>query len=442
MMILKFQIFEGKVEDLQAKFSNISEDKFQELVAMDMTATKKYLEKLIKFFLEGYETYVLKDLIETYDNLIQKNILLGKDRDINSFKNFQDFEDVVNYNRYKKSKNQKERTAKEGAEIILDDDKMAIRHIISHEASKKFGKGTTWCITMNSDGHWRNYYGGQMLDFYFIEFKKKKDLGKYKKIAIGVNTKDELVEIRDIYDKTITVEKLQQLTGLDVTFFKNKFKEEAKNVEELIQKIERVGFTNYKIVSVENSIVDVDADLKIKINLPFTIRKWIGTCTLEKENITSKDVPLEIDGSLILRNCQIVDTIINCNHLIINGGKIRNTTCNCDKLHIIETDIKSLKELHLTNVQDIKISMCNLKDLEGSPKEISDNFLVYSCDLKTLKGGPERVGKNYDVKLNDLKSLEGLATYIGTSVNLRDNLKNFTEEEVKAICQVPKIIID
>ena len=440
-MILNFQIFEGKIEDLQARFNTIPESKFQELVVMDMSTTKKYLEKLIKFFLEGYETYILKDLIETYDNLIKKNILLGKDRDINSFKTFQDFEDVVNYNRYKKSQNQKERTAEEGAEIIIDNSKMIIRHIISHEASKKFGKGTTWCITMNSDGHWRSYYGGQMLDFYFIEFKNKKE-GRYRKIAVGVNIKDELVEIRDLYDKSITQEKLQQLTGLDVSFFKNKFKEEAKNIEELIQKIERVGFTKYKIIDVEKSIIDVTGDIKIKVNLPFIIRKWIGVCTLEKEDVTTKDIPLEIIGSLILKNCQIIDAIINCNELIINGGKIRNTTCNCDKLRIVETDIKSLTELYLTSIKDIKISMCNLKDLEGCPKEIEDNFLVYSCDLKTLKGGPEKVGKNYDVKLNDLTSLDGLASYIGLSVNLRDNLKSFTEEEVKNVCQVPKIIID
>ena len=82
-----------------------------------------------------------------------------------------------------------------------------------------------------------------------------------------------------------------------------------------------------------------------------------------------------------------------------------------------------------------------LTSLEGGPKIVKCSFWCTGNRLKSLVGGPEEVDGSYRCDENDLTSLEGLPKRIGRDLYLWANLKKFTIEEVKKICQVEGEIV-
>ena len=70
------------------------------------------------------------------------------------------------------------------------------------------------------------------------------------------------------------------------------------------------------------------------------------------------------------------------------------------------------------------------------PKYVGDNFWCDYNNLKSLQGAPKYVGGNFDCDDNKLTSLQGAPKYVGGYFSCSDNIKKFTEEEVRAVCDV------
>lgn len=81
-------------------------------------------------------------------------------------------------------------------------------------------------------------------------------------------------------------------------------------------------------------------------------------------------------------------------------------------------------------------SLNNLKNLEGAPNVIDDTFLCYDNDLTSLKGCPEKIGDFFNCSQNQLTNLEGCPKIVGGDFICKNNAKQFTEEEVRAVCDV------
>ena len=105
---------------------------------------------------------------------------------------------------------------------------------------------------------------------------------------------------------------------------------------------------------------------------------------------------------------------------------------------------------------------CNYNDdltsLVGAPTGVGKSFYCYSNNLDSLVGAPTSVGLDFDCSRNNLKSLVGAPTSVGldfycsrnnkldslvgapTSVGgdfyCRNNAVKFTEEQVRAVCDV------
>jgi len=62
-----------------------------------------------------------------------------------------------------------------------------------------------------------------------------------------------------------------------------------------------------------------------------------------------------------------------------------------------------------------KCAQLRLKSLNGCPKIITGSFICYENKLTSLEGCPKKVGGDFDI---------------------RDNTRKFTEEEVRAVCNV------
>jgi hypothetical protein len=85
-----------------------------------------------------------------------------------------------------KTKSQLDSEAREGAELIAENDSFLVYHIKNFEASKKYGKNTTWCVAgskqwirndMQPSQYWERYTKDQGVKFYY--FIRKDNTDKY-----------------------------------------------------------------------------------------------------------------------------------------------------------------------------------------------------------------------------------------------------------------------
>jgi len=78
----------------------------------------------------------------------------------------------------------------------------------------------------------------------------------------------------------------------------------------------------------------------------------------------------------------------------------------------------------------------SLTSLEGAPEKVGGSFLCYYNSLTSLKGAPEKVGGDFYCSNNSLTSLEGAPKEVGRDFYCSNNTVNFTEEQVRAVCDV------
>lgn len=78
----------------------------------------------------------------------------------------------------------------------------------------------------------------------------------------------------------------------------------------------------------------------------------------------------------------------------------------------------------------------NLTSLEGTPKSVKGDFYCYYNRLTSLQGAPKSVKGDFYCNGNRLISLEGAPQYVGGIFDCSENAIKFTEEQVRAVCEV------
>ena len=78
----------------------------------------------------------------------------------------------------------------------------------------------------------------------------------------------------------------------------------------------------------------------------------------------------------------------------------------------------------------------NLKSLVGAPVSVGGDFHCSFNKLTSLVGAPVSVGGDFHCSFNKLTSLVGAPTGVGGSFYCYDNAVKFTEEQVRAVCDV------
>ena len=115
---------------------------------------------------------------------------------------------------------------------------------------------------------------------------------------------------------------------------------------------------------------------------------------------------------------------------------IRNGSRN--ELDLSDYGLTKLPEI-LKNVDVERYFICSvnkLTTLENSPKTVGGSFYCGNNQLISLKGAPTYVGGEFGCGNNKLTSLDGAPAYVGGSFNCRHNPVKFTEEQVRAVCDV------
>jgi hypothetical protein len=106
-------------------------------------------------------------------------------------------------------------------------------------------------------------------------------------------------------------------------------------------------------------------------------------------------------------------------------------------LDVSYMNLSTLENLNVSIVDgSFNCSNNTLTSLEGCPNEIRDGFYCLNTNLTSLEGSPAKVNGNFDCNYNKLTSLKGCPKEIGGNFYCYKNIKKFTEDEVKALCDV------
>jgi hypothetical protein len=68
--------------------------------------------------------------------------------------------------------------------------------------------------------------------------------------------------------------------------------------------------------------------------------------------------------------------------------------------------------------------------------KVQGNFDCHHNQLTSLQGAPEYVGGDFYCSFNQLTSLQGAPNYVDGDFFCHRNAIQFTEEQVRAVCQV------
>ena len=93
---------------------------------------------------------------------------------------------------------------------------------------------------------------------------------------------------------------------------------------------------------------------------------------------------------------------------------------------------------------DINISFKNLKKIPEILKDITINGNFYCNDnkLSSLVGAPKKIGGDFYCSNNKLTSLDGCPKYVGKDFYCYKNSLKFTEEQIRAVCNVKgKVVV-
>ena len=87
---------------------------------------------------------------------------------------------------------------------------------------------------------------------------------------------------------------------------------------------------------------------------------------------------------------------------------------------------------------NLELSNMNLIELPAILKDItvSGHFICSNNKLTSLNNSPKTVGGYFSCSNNNLTSLIGAPTYVGGSFSCGNNSVQFTEAQVRAVCDV------
>jgi hypothetical protein len=380
--LLKKIVLAAKIDDelLKSNLNATDKEKVKEL-NNKLTNKVKYVNYLIKNFKE-------KDIVELLNKFDKINLKL-KQKDINSY-SIDELKKVLE-EPVQKSKTELKSS---GAKLIFENDKVFAYHIFTEEASKLYGKGTKWCVS-GEKNNWFEYYD-KKINLYFIISKYRNKNDSLYKIAVAAHS--DKLEIFDSEDNKIDESKVKE-EDVSMSLFKQPSKEDFKN--KLLIKL--------KLKKNEDGSYDCDKDLEVHDRL--------------------------VENGKLIISFNKVNGYFNCSNAQLitleNGPKKVNGwfDCSSNKLTSLEGCPKIVNG-------DFWCSHNKLKSLKYCPEIVYGSFYCNQNELTSLRHCPEIINGSFLCNHNKLTSLEYCPKQVDGHFDCRYNSKQFTEEDVRKVCNV------
>lgn len=167
--IIEFDDFlnESKELDIANKYKSVIPDNmFIILSKIDVTPTRKYLDKICNFFVndkapDNSKVENIHHVFTNFDYLSNKKIIKGADSDITKYKTLKDLASVVD--KYSKIESEllEKKLKKSNIIKIRDDKDLFICVPLDEESSKIYGSNTRWCISAKENNAYDMYFSSR-----------------------------------------------------------------------------------------------------------------------------------------------------------------------------------------------------------------------------------------------------------------------------------------
>ncbi len=356
----------------------IGPEDFERLTLLDVTPTKKYLDSICRFYLEGHSEQDIKTYIDKFHTLGSN--LPKKDINLYSFDELKSSLD--NYT----SKNQKDKEVTKDINVVYEDERFFIVRPDTFEQSAKYGRGTKWCITA-TDGTGEEAWKGYRrlgINFYFVTDKSLPSTNPLYKVAIAINKDGEIEK-----GKRTTVNS----------------KNEGIDGEKYIRKnmLPRELFVPREIPPLEKWGIDLsklkDGVYDGRIIVPKDVKEFKG---FEEE--LGLDIK-EVEGSLLFYNCNDLTSVSNLPEYV--GESLSFWGC-----HSL-TSVSNIPEYVGLNLNFGYSELLN--SVSNLPEYVGGTLSFFRCiSLTSLPNLPEKLEGFLSFEdCTSLTSISNLPDYIG-----------------------------
>jgi hypothetical protein len=351
--------------------------------------------------------------IDKFKTLKQRQVLRGEENDILKWGKglWSEFKEFVDAQEAKIAQVDVVKKTEKDATKVFENDKVLVVSPHTWEASKKYGKGSRWCVASESTkSHWGSYRSQGAVFYYFLS-KHYPDRDKYNKVAIYAlphgGTLPKELHAYDSTDRSMNQAEAQRFLkgeGVPVNLIHNRM---TFDEEWLTNKFG----TNW------NKNPDGSIDVKGEVNfrglelskIPIKFGKVDGLCNFSSTHLKSLvGCPREITGDCLLGDNEFT-SLEGAPQKV--GGRFELDGCR---------QLKTLKGGPVEVGGSYTVRQTSITDLEGMPRVVS-SFDASGCHLFSLKGGPEKCLKMFTVCHNRLKSLEGAPLEVGGLFSIYNN---------------------
>ena len=438
----------AKAKALYLTTGKIPAAEFDQLVALDPTKSKKYIEWMSKAYLDLPELEKF-GVMAKFDNLVKKRLITGDKSDIHKYETIEQVYDIVKKFEDTETKGEQRRREKvEGSEEVFENDKVLVLRITTERAACYYGKGTKWCIAAreHTDNYFNKYYGKDIVDFYFLFNKILQPEDDLSKVAVAVYP-DSRLEAYNAPDKHLSDDQLDKYLA-EVGVDKSIFTHSGMSLNRIKARIDGTMTQDAQGFYIVTGDVDF-SDLKME-KLPLKFKSCSGDFDISSATVKSLvGCPGTVGGTFDCSHNKLKNLVgspksvgkhFDCagSHLkSLEGGPVQVGSFDCRRNDI--TTLKGAPQKVATGFTceenkalvslvggpvevggDYNASECALTSLEGMPKILKGSVFVNENQLITLRGAPEKIYGHFDVNNNPLKSLEGAPKYVAGNFSVLD----------------------
>ena len=137
----------------------------------------------------------------------------------------------------KSKKKKKSEVAREGSEIVYEDNGMFAVRVYTEEASCHYGQGTKWCISATESENYFNHPDYVGFAFIMVRMDNLKDSNPNRKITLVYNREGGFEEAYDVPDQMLDSQEVRE--AISENLFPDN-KSDSLNAVERVDKVERV----------------------------------------------------------------------------------------------------------------------------------------------------------------------------------------------------------
>lgn len=247
--------------------------------------------------------------------------------------------------------------------------------------------GAKWCISMETDSHWRSYSRKGYMFFVVCDPNAEEDIEK--KVCVRVNSHYVVVDVTTADDRSSLVSDCEGV-GILMDYLKELRQKNGGNDLESLFNPTTGRYDHVERVMGVGELMDTE-DFEFLVPLGV----WEGDFNCSSSGMFLNNAPQEVIGNFDCSN----------NDLESLEGAPQKVSgwfdCSGNEMESLEDGPREVGGDYLCRLS-------GLVSLEGAPSEVGGEFDCSCNDLESLIGAPQVVHGVFDCSENPLSSLEGL----------------------------------